>query len=71
MELAPERPLVGGVGKDLCFAAWRRLRGDLATGNLELDVARDGRKGDTKELGNLPPGDAALNSVEHFEPEVL
>ena len=71
MELAPERSVVGGVGKDLCFPARRRLRGDLATGSLQFDIARDGRKGDTKEFRDLPPWDAAFYGVEHFEPEVL
>ena len=70
-ELAPERSLVGEAIQDLRFAAGRGLRSDLAAGSLQLHVARDGRKRDAQELGDLPPGDAAFDSVDHLQPEIL
>src|SRR5215207_8698690 len=60
----------GWQGSSPC-APERASGRSLAAGSLQLDVGRDGRKRDPKELGNLPPRDAALNSVEHLQPEVL
>jgi hypothetical protein len=53
------------------FAACRGLGGRILSGCLELDVARDSCQGDTLELRDLPPWDAAFYGVEHLEPEVL
>ena len=71
-ELAPERSLVGEAIQDLRFVAGGGgLRSDLAAGSLQLHVARDGPKRDAQELGDLPPGDGAFDSVDHLQPEIL